>query len=94
MVNAFGGTRDVIIKFDASPVAFSIDAYEAVIEKVKQLEGKRAAGVGEADMSAKKVVLFGKTPYKVHVFDLTLVDSTATYTFEFTETVPTIEDIS
>lgn len=46
------------------------------------------------DVTAKKVILTGNTPYKVYVFDLTTVLADATYTFEFVEEVPNVESVT
>lgn len=89
-MSAFSEIRDVIIKYDAVPVAFPIDGYAAVVNKVREIEEKHAQ-VAQPDLTAAKVVLTGRTPYKIYVFDLTSVMATGTYTFEFQEVAPNVD---
>lgn len=91
--------RPVIIGFGGTELApapaMSADAYKAVVKRVEEIEKKyNENSASVADVTAKKVILTGNTPYKVYVFDLTTVLANATYTFEFVEEVPNVESVT
>lgn len=91
--------RPVIIGFGGTELApapaMSADAYKAVVKRVEEIEKKyNENSASVADVTAKKVILIGNTPYKVYVFDLTTVLEDATYTFEFVEEVPNVESVT
>lgn len=91
--------RKVIIGFGGTELApapaMSADAYKAVVKRVEEIEKKyNENSASVVDVTAKKVILTGNTPYKVYVFDLTTVLATATYTFEFVEEVHNVESVT
>ena len=91
MARNFDEIRPVSIGFSTS-VAFSPDAYAAVVKRVYELEAKYNENPASvANVTAQKTVLTGNTPYKIYVFDLTTVMATGTYTFLFVEEAPNQE---
>lgn len=90
-MSAFKEVRDVIIKYDAVAVAFPIDAYASIAAKVREIEDRHVL-VAQTDLTASKIVLTGRTPYKIYVFDITSVMATGTYTFEFQEVAPNVDE--
>ena len=72
--------------------AISTDAHKAVIHRVEKLEAMYDADPASVtDVTAQKVVLTGNTPYKIFVFNLTLVIATGDYTFAYVKENPNVE---
>ena len=85
--------RNVTVTFTGG--ARPIDAHSAAITQIRAIEEQYAHNPDSVtDLTTQRVVLVGRTPYQVYVFNLTSVKATGTYTYAYVETVPTIEDIS
>lgn len=85
--------RNITINLNgATGVTCSPDAVIAILEKIRDLELKYANNSASvANLTSAKVVVTGATPYKIHVFTVTSVMSSGTYTVLFNETVPNVE---
>lgn len=90
--------RDVSINFGTTgdPAASKlapIDAYAAVLNKVQELEALYHQNPSAAtDLSAKSTVFTGKLPFQLYAFDVTTDYANATYTFDFTEVRPNVDN--
>ena len=98
-VRSLSELRDVSIVITGAPMP--IDGYKALVKKVEDFESiylnsLDSAGVsqGLSDLTAVKSVATGNTPYRLHVFNVTTVYATGTYTFDYVETVPNAESIT
>lgn len=95
-LRALTEVRDVDIVITGAPMP--IDAYDAIVQRVKDLECEYVDSLDEAgvpqglvDVAAVKSVITGKTPYQIYVFDLTTDFTGGVYTFAFVEKAPNVE---
>lgn len=94
---AYTEFRNVIfaLTYAAPATNLPIDAIFAASTSIRETEQKYAFNENEVvDLTNQRVVLTGRHPYQVHVFNLTLDISAGSYAYEYVETVPTVEDIS
>ena len=70
----------------------SMDAYQAMLSRIAVLEAQVERGDAPSNYTAQVIAIVGVDRYKTHIFELTTNFSTGLYTFEFLETVPTVED--
>lgn len=83
--------RDITFACTSAGV-LTYEAVEVAIAKVREIEEKYAINPASVtDITAAKVVLTGKTPYKIFVFTATIVKATGAYTFVLDEIAPNIE---
>lgn len=83
--------RDVNITFDGGN-NMSLDAYQAVIERVKVLEAQVERGDQPTNYTTSVMALVGLNRYKTHIFEVTTNFAVGSYIFSFLETVPTVDD--
>ena len=70
----------------------SMDAYQAMLGRVSALESMVERGNAPNDYTSETIAVVGTNRYKTHIFELTTNFTTGLYTFEFLETVPTVDD--
>ena len=70
----------------------SMDAYQAMLARVSVLEAMVERGDAPDNYTADVIAIVGLNRYKTHIFELTTNFTTGLYTFEFLETVPTVDD--
>lgn len=95
-LRALTEVRDVEIVVTGAPMP--IDAYDAIVQRVKDLECEYVDSLDEAgvsqgltDVAAVNSVVTGKTPYQIYVFQLTTDFAGGVYTFAFVEKAPNVE---
>lgn len=84
--------RDVIITFGIGGAAMPIDAYQAVIERVKVMEEKFERTGEVNDLANGLIAIIGLNRYKTHIFELSNNTAARSYNFSYLETVPTVDD--
>lgn len=70
----------------------SMDAYQAMLGRISALEAMVERGDAPDNYTADTIAIVGANRYKTHIFELTTNFTTGLYTFEFLETVPTVDD--
>jgi hypothetical protein len=92
--NAYSAFRNVIISYTADE-AMPIDAYKAVLGFVETNESKYSRDTNSVgDLTNVATPLTGTSRFDLHVFNVTVDISAATYTFDYVETVPNADSIS
>lgn len=98
MRNSNNPLRPVTVNVTGGPM--NPAAYMGVYHKVLELEDKyekslneAGASVGLTDISGKVTVVTVNHPFRIHVFLLTTVFATGTYTFQFVESAPNVESV-
>ena len=76
----------------AGTLQASMDAYRAMLGRVEVLEAQVERGNAPADYATQTIAIVGLNRYKTHIFELTTNFASGLYTFEFLETVPTVDD--
>lgn len=85
------GLRDIVFSCTSAGV-LTYEAVEAAIGKVREIESALVVNPSlVVDLTADKMVLTGKTPYKIFVFTATITKATGTYTFVLDEIAPNVE---
>lgn len=92
---AFSEERDIILDYNATgQLAAPIDFYKAVMVKIEEMEAAYAAGSLTADLAAVAVLLVGANRNQIHVANVTTTLASASYTFDYVETVPDASQVS
>lgn len=98
MRNSNNPLRPVTVNVTGGPM--NPAAYMGVYHKVLELEDKyeksldsTGASIGLTDISGKVSIVTVNHPFRIHVFLLTTVFATGTYTFQFVESAPNVESV-
>lgn len=90
--NAYSDPRDITVVLTGAP--FPIDFVKAVAQKVEIIEAEREAGKVLDDLTEQKIALTGKHPFVIYAANLTSVEASGTYTFEFLEEATNVDNNS
>lgn len=86
------GTDTRVITLEITGAALTYEAVEVAAAKIREIEALYAVNpTAVTDLTAATVVLTGKTPYKVFIFEVTSVKATGAYEFECLEVAPNTE---
>jgi hypothetical protein len=86
------GTDTRVVTLAITGAALTYEALEVAVAKVREMEQLYAVNPSAVtNLTGATLVLTGKTPYKVFIFEVTTVKATGAYTFECTEIAPNVE---
>lgn len=84
--------RQVNITYGVGGSNMPIDAYQAIIERVRVLEAAVERGSQPDNLASAITAIVGLNRYQTHIFELTTNFAVGSYIFSYLETVPTVDD--